>query len=67
MAANPTFTRHNNDMINFQFVGSYSELEDTKIKIEFGSGIIRIWEFDSKDDRDNAISVLNDNYKTDDV
>lgn len=62
MADNPTFVRHNGETINFQLVGEYDKYEDKKIKIIMGAGGINIWEFDSSDDRDNAIKKINDIY-----
>jgi len=62
MADNPTFARHGDSTVNFQFVGSYGKKDDTKIEIIFGTGRVDIWEFDTEDDRNDAMDKLDSLY-----
>jgi len=66
MAENPTFARHGDSTINFQFVGSYDKDGETDIKIELGNGRIDIWEFDDTTKRDDAYEKLDSLY-TDEI
>jgi hypothetical protein len=62
---NPTFARHNENIVNFQFVGEFYKLEDTQIKIIFGTGVERIWTYEDSDSRDSGYDSLCDLYVDD--
>jgi hypothetical protein len=48
--------------INMENISNYYKLDDLSIIFTFSNGAKKIFTFDSTDDRDNAISSIDDEY-----
>jgi ribulose bisphosphate carboxylase small subunit len=61
-SVNPTFAKHGDKVINFQFVGEFHKEGDLQIKIILGQGSVIYWDYDDTDSRDNGYDTLCDLY-----